>query len=172
LILGWQDEKFRQFNINKQEWNVSIQAMEVITNDPSTLSDEYLSDVQRRLIGGNATDRDRLYEAELRRRGNLYGINDKHNPAKPSGGPDASILPTNHLELWESRAYYDEKQDAWWSMEGKGKKAVFHRFSNDGNGAFHWSGSTGKNENRKGYPVKPIPLNTVPVNEIKKATGK
>lgn len=76
-------------------------------------------------------------------------------------------MPDNHEELWNNREYKDSEGN-YWSVEGKGKKAVFHRFSKDNNGNYHWSGSTmGK---RKSGEEQNIKLNTVD-NELKKKHG-
>jgi len=167
LVMRFWMEKTSQFSNSFKQWNVSVQAYEVITNEPSNLTDEYLQQVQRRLLSGNGTARDKIYESELRRRKQLYEINDKHNPNKPLGGSNASVIPNNHQQLWESRSYYDSKNDTWWAKEGTGKKSVYHRFSGDGNGAYHWSGSTGQNFNRNGYEVDPISPQNVPT-ELKR----
>jgi hypothetical protein len=148
-------------------YNGTIASYEIISTDPSTLPEDYLKEVQKRLIGGNSTVQDKIYQNELRKRKKLYEIYDKHNPTKPAGGNDASVIPKNHFELWGNRSYYDEKNDTWWSIEGAGNKRVYHRFSSDNNGAYHWSGSTGKNENRKGTTVDPIPESKVPI-EVKR----
>ena len=63
----------------------------------------------------------------------------------PSGGPNSynpqkSVLPKNHQELWKnSRLAADGNR---WVKVGSGKKAVYHRFANNGNGRWHWNGST------------------------------
>ncbi|ODC03037.1 hypothetical protein BFW38_05225 [Terasakiispira papahanaumokuakeensis] len=64
----------------------------------------------------------------------------------PSGkGPNnynssKSVLPENHEQLWnQSKLAGDGNR---WTKVGTGKKAVYHRFQNDGNGNWHWNGST------------------------------
>ena len=64
----------------------------------------------------------------------------------PSGrGPNPynstkSVLPKNHEALWEqSQSASDGNR---WTKVGDGKKAEYHRFQNDGNGNYHWNGST------------------------------
>ena len=161
-IVRLQEERFKLFS-TFTKWNGRVQAFEIITNDPSSLSSEYLSEVQKRLIEGKATAQDLIYRNELRKRNILYEINDKHNPLKPKGDANASLLPENHLQLWENRSYYDESNGTWWSIEGVGKKRVYHRFSPGRDGTYHWSGSTGKNVNRKGEEVVPIRENNVPI---------
>ena len=154
-----------------KQWNSQIRGYEIITTDPKTLDDKYLSEVQKRLIEGNATAQDLIYENELRKRRILYPVNPKHDPSRPNGGANASVLPENHLDLWEKRTTYDAKTDTWWSIEGSGKKAVFHRFSGY-QGEYHWTGSTGDNRNRNGGKVKPIRTTDVPVSTKRKAGFK
>jgi hypothetical protein len=69
--------------------------------------------------------------------------------------------------LWDKRSWFDKKSNSFWSVEGEGKKAVYHRFSGDRQGNYHWSGSTGINYNKKGNVVKPIEMQNVP-KEIKR----
>ncbi|PWV55763.1 hypothetical protein [Chitinophaga sp. S165] len=45
------------------------QNIEIVTNDPSTLSNDYLEQVRTRVLIGTATDQERLYGKELERRG-------------------------------------------------------------------------------------------------------
>jgi uncharacterized protein RhaS with RHS repeats len=86
----------------------------------------------------------------------------------PSGkGPNRynstkAILPKNHKKLFKNSKKVGKNR---WTKEGKGKKAVYHRFSSDGNGKYHWSGST-NGKNHKGVPRK-IKDKDVP-KEVKK----
>jgi RHS repeat-associated protein len=163
------NDELRDFDKPYKKWNESIKDHEIITSDPSLLDDAYLNIVQRRLIEGNSTEQDNIYANELRKRRVLYEINPKHDPSKPLGGPDASVIPNNHMELWDNRTTYESSNDVWWSYEGTGKKAIFHKFASDGNGAYHWAGSTGKNMNRRGKEVTPIPISKVPSSIKRKA---
>ncbi|RYY86873.1 MAG: hypothetical protein EOO15_13330 [Chitinophagaceae bacterium] len=65
-LMRLQDQKAALFN--RKEWNVSIQAYEVITTAPSTLDDKYLEKVNRRLLNGTATAQDLLYAGEVNMR--------------------------------------------------------------------------------------------------------
>jgi RHS repeat-associated protein len=137
-----------------------------ITTDVSNLKAQDILDLKDRIIKGTATDQDKIHAAALIKARLDYQINLKHVTA--SG--NASKLPANHTELWDNRTIYDTDSDTYWSIEGKGKKAVFHRFSGDGNGSYHWSGSTGRNLNRKGNAVKPLDKSVVP-NSVKQKAG-
>jgi len=69
-----------------------------------------------------------------------------------------SVLPRNHLELWKaSRRASDGNR---WTKVGNGKNAVYHRFQNDGNGKWHWNGST-NGVTRSGQP-RTIKMNNIP----------
>jgi|GEM_PF-211000 len=66
------------------------------------------------------------------------GHHERRNPTK-------SELPRNHEDLWEqSRPDPKKPETTRWTKEGSGKDAVYHRFSGDHNGDWHWSGSTAK----------------------------
>ena len=87
----------------------------------------------------------------------------------PSGGPNnynrtKAVLPQNHQELWKASQRVTEKTR--WTKVGKGKQAVYHRFSSDGKGSpYHWTGSTnGRTAN--GQP-RAIKLKDVP-SEVRK----
>ncbi len=89
----------------------------------------------------------------------------------PSGnGPNSynktkSVLPENHKELWDSSLADPKKSNLRWTKEGSGKKATYHRFQSDGNGNWHWNGST--NGATQSMQQRNININHVP-NEIKK----
>ncbi len=81
----------------------------------------------------------------------------------PKGGPqkyneNKSVLPDNHEDLWKESVMGSDGNR--WTKEGKGKKAVYHRFFGDKNGDWHWSGST-NGITRRGYENK-IDLDNVP----------
>ena len=55
-----------------------------------------------------------------------------------------------------------------WTKVGDGKKAVYHRFQNDGNGKWHWNGSTdGVTKSGQSRLIRP---NDIPI-DIKKLPG-
>jgi len=74
--------------------------------------------------------------------------------------PEKSVLPENHESLWKNSVADPKKADTRWAKEGKGNKATYHRFQNDGNGNWHWNGSTsGKTKSGK---TRVIDLKNVP----------
>jgi RHS repeat-associated protein len=131
---------------NYSQWNVSIQAFEIITTNPGTLSDEYLDGVRKRLLNGTSTANDRMCanEVSLRQKAGKilpnYENPGHHDPLATNFNRTKSILPLNHAEMFEqSQLGADGNR---WTKVGKGKKAVYHRFQDDGNGNWHWNGST------------------------------
>ncbi len=91
---------------------------------------------------------------------------DYENPGHhdPSGtGPNPynstkSVLPQNHRALWKASKRAGDGNR--WTKVGKGRKAEYHRFQNDGNGNWHWNGST-NGVTRSGQP-RAIKMNNVP----------
>jgi hypothetical protein len=75
-------------------------------------------------------------------------------------------LPKNHQELWDKSV--ESADGTRWAKIGDGKKAEYHRFQNDGNGNWHWNGST--SGVTKGGQSRPIRPNDVP-SDIKKLPG-
>ncbi len=144
------------------------------TDDPSTLDDQYLDDIRRRHESGEKIHSqeyqylDEAYKRTLSNKGisfdGNYVINPQHVPNSGEYKSNKSVLPENHQELWKGKSYKDSEGN-WWSVEGKGKKAIFHRFQEDNNGNYHWNGSTnGKTKSGDSYPIN---INNVP-NELKK----
>ncbi len=139
-----------------------------ITTDARNLKGQDIIDLKNRIAKGTATDQDKIYASQLVKERLDYQINPKH---AGQGGPNASVLPTNHANLWDNKSTYDEVSDTWWSAEGKGNNAVFHQFMGDKLGTYHWAGSTSKNSvNSKGGSVKPVSTNKVPI-ELKRKVG-
>jgi filamentous hemagglutinin len=109
-------------------------------------------------MNGTASDQDKLYRSEVQKRivgaNDKYVVNPQHDPSSGKYKSNKSVLPSNHQALWEKRSYYDEKKDEWWSVEGEGKKAVYHRFKGD-NGIYHWNGSSnGTTKSGTEYKIK------------------
>jgi len=99
----------------------------------------------------------------------IYEPNPKHDPNSSSyGGAKSSVEPENAKELWEKRNYYDKESGTWWTVEGKGNKAIYTRFSSDNAGKFHYSGSS-NGINKWGEPV---PLKKIPQSVKNIATRK
>ncbi|WP_433367951.1 polymorphic toxin-type HINT domain-containing protein [Streptosporangium sp. CA-115845] len=81
----------------------------------------------------------------------------------PQGGPNPynpnkGVLPTDAAEQFQNSTLIDGVR---WTKIGSGKRAVYYRYSNDGHGNWHWSGSSNGVDNR-GNPVE-IPLNHIPI---------
>ena len=73
--------------------------------------------------------------------------------------PNKSVLPEDHINLWKNSVLASDGNR--WTKVGTGKKAVYHRFQNDGNGNWHWNGSTdGRTKSGK---VRAIKINNVPI---------
>ena len=73
------------------------------------------------------------------------GHHDPTNSGPSKYNPTKEPLPKNHKDLWKNSLpdpRPDEASKTRWTMEGPGKNANFHRFQNDGNGNWHWTGST------------------------------
>jgi filamentous hemagglutinin len=84
--------------------------------------------------------------------------NPKHTPGMAGNNPNAGTEPPNSLDLFNS------------SVSGKGRtryaiddQGNLNRFSNDGNGVFHWSGSTGD-------PNAPLETSSIPI-AVKRSLG-
>lgn len=89
-----------------------------------------------------------------------------HDPSGRGPNPyirNKSVLPKNHEQLWgQSRLAKDGNR---WAKVGNGKKAEYHRFQNDGNGNWHWNGST-KGVTASGTP-RAIKMKDVPSEVLK-----
>jgi RHS repeat-associated protein len=86
-----------------------------------------------------------------------------HDPKSPNFNKSKSVLPSNHEDLYGKSVM--AKDGNKWSVEGSGKKKVYHRFQNDGNGNWHWNGST--NSKKSDGSDNAINANNVPI-EIKR----
>lgn len=77
--------------------------------------------------------------------------NPKHTPGMSGNNPNAVTEPNNSLELFNN------------SVQGRGNSRYaidengnINRFSNDGNGVYHWSGSTGDSKT-------PLDVSSIPI---------
>jgi RHS repeat-associated protein len=89
-----------------------------------------------------------------------------HDPSGKGPNPynkTKSKLPPNHDDLWKNS--HPASDGNRWTKVGDGKNAEYHRFQNDGNGNWHWNGST-NGQTASGSP-RPIPQHQVP-NDVKK----
>ncbi|WP_437938003.1 PAAR-like domain-containing protein [Sorangium sp. So ce341] len=84
-----------------------------------------------------------------------------HDPSSPKYNPTKSVLPANHVELFEQSTPV-RKGDVVtrWAKEGTGKDAVYHRFQQHISGEFHYNGSTA-GVTKSGKP-RVIPMKEVP----------
>ncbi|MBO4458220.1 MAG: hypothetical protein J5802_10915 [Butyrivibrio sp.] len=74
-----------------------------------------------------------------------YESNAKHTPGAQGNRRNAGTEPRNSLELFEKSVPTKKDPDVRFSYD-KGTGTV-HRFYNDGNGTWHWSGSTNQGPN-------------------------
>jgi hypothetical protein len=154
---------------NKQ-WNNQISGYEIITTDPSTLSDAYLNEVKERIQNGKATAQDKLYGFELNSRITkgiilpYYENPGTHDPSSPNFNNAKSVLPKDHEALFRKSIVGSDGNR--WTKVGTGKKAVYHRFQDDGNGKWHWNGST--NSKKRDNTPNTIPEQKIPI-DIKKS---
>lgn len=90
------------------------------------------------------------------------GHHDPSNNGSNKYNSSKSILPGNHKALWEQSV--KAKDGNRWTKIGSEKKAEYHRFQSDGNGNWHWNGSTvGKTKSGESRAISP---NNIP-KEIK-----
>ena len=81
-----------------------------------------------------------------------------------------AIIPSNHVNLWENSIKVDSDPKNRWAIENKDGTTIYHRFQDDGNGNYHWNGST-KGQTSSGSEQN-IKISDVPSDLIKMADGK
>ena len=81
-----------------------------------------------------------------------------------------AIIPSNHVNLWENSIKVDSDPKNRWAIENKDGTTIYHRFQDDGNGNYHWNGST-KGQTSSGSE-RNIKISDVPSDLIKMADGK
>ncbi len=84
--------------------------------------------------------------------------NPKHTPGMLGSNPRAGTEPRNSLDLFNSSIPGED--NARYAIDSKGN---INRYYDDGNGVYHWSGSTGDSGN-------PLNLSKIPV-DVKRALG-
>ena len=95
------------------------------------------------------------------------------NMGNASYNSTKQIIPDNHLDLWNNSVISNEDTNRW-SRSVRNGEVVYDRFQNDGNGNFHWNGSTGVTYLPNGRPSangRSIKIGDVP-KDIKKLGGK
>ncbi|MBD2812631.1 hypothetical protein ID853_17560, partial [Xenorhabdus sp. Vera] len=75
--------------------------------------------------------------------------NTKHTPGAPGFRPNAGVEPRNSLDLFETSIPTKDPKVRL-SIDEKGNIHRFFNENKDGNGAFHWSGSSGDKNNALG----------------------
>lgn len=88
-----------------------------------------------------------------------------HDPSNSKNvfNKQKSVLPKNHEELFKESVLSSDGNR--WTKTGTKTKPIYHRFQDDGNGKWHWNGSTDAKK-FDGTP-NPIKENNVPI-EIKR----
>ena len=82
---------------------LSFRDLEIVTSDPSTLTDYYLQEVRRRLEGGTISDQERKYVGELVKRGMLsQKSNETHNLTR------YEKMKTDLAMLEKTSLFYDD----------------------------------------------------------------
>lgn len=77
--------------------------------------------------------------------GSDYQLNPKHTPGQPGYNSNAGIEPRNSLDLFGESVPSTAKPDQRFTFDKNTN--TLHRFFNDGNGTWHWSGSTNQGAN-------------------------
>ncbi|MCB5180955.1 polymorphic toxin-type HINT domain-containing protein [Streptomyces antimicrobicus] len=85
------------------------------------------------------------------------GHHDPHGGPNPYN-PKKGVLPADAESQFQNSTLVSGVR---WTKIGTGKKAVYYRYSDNGHGQWHWSGSTNGRDNR-GNPVE-IPMEHVPI---------
>ena len=84
--------------------------------------------------------------------------NPKHTPGMPGSRRNAGTEPGNSLGLFNSSVPGDEKTR--YAIDSDGN---INRFYSDGNGVYHWTGSTGDKS-------APLNVSTIPI-DVKRSLG-
>ena len=180
--IGVREGAFEVFNFEVEDFNtyfVSTDGVLVhntecrispLTGNPILTEAEYITP-------GNA-----IIEASKPSRQGKLGISQRyenpghHDPNLRSSGrgknkynPNKSILPDNHVELFDNSVPYTRKDGAVYRY-AQDESGTIHRFqpSSEGINDFHWNGST-NGVTRNGSPRK-INLNDIP-SEIRRRFG-
>jgi filamentous hemagglutinin len=84
--------------------------------------------------------------------------NPKHTPGMGGNRPNAGTEPKNSLDLFNSSVAGGDR--VRYAIDSNGN---INRFSTDGNGVYHWSGSTGD-------PSAPMNASNIPI-EVRRSLG-
>lgn len=110
------------------------------------------------LANGNRDSRLPIPEKTTADNGLQVESNPKHTPGVQGNRPNAGTEPRNSLDLFNSSISDGGK--ARYAIDSSGN---INRFYSDGNGVFHWAGSTGDGR-------APLDVSTIPI-EIRRALG-
>ncbi|WP_199027150.1 hemagglutinin repeat-containing protein [Ralstonia sp. ASV6] len=110
------------------------------------------------MAGGNDNNRMPIPEKVTANNGLQVESNPKHTPGMPGSNVRAGTEPRNSLELFNNSIPGDRNKR--YAIDSDGN---INRFSTDGNGVYHWSGSTGDTRN-------PLELSPIP-KEVKRDLG-
>jgi len=92
-----------------------------------------------------------IKEATVGTNGISVESNGKQTPGLPGYNPTAGTEPRDSLELFNQSVPSPKDPTVRYSIDVQGN---INRFSSDGNGKFHWSGSTGDSS----APLNPNPI--------------
>jgi len=120
----------------------------------------YVPDNATLSSGGNGSNNGRLPipEAVIADNGLQVESNPKHTPGMPGNNSTAGTEPRNSLELFNS--WIPGGDDVRYAIDSSGN---IGRFYSDGNGVFHWAGSTGDDS-------VPLYVSKIPI-DVKRSLG-
>lgn len=83
-----------------------------------------------------------------------YESNPKHTPGQQGSRRNAGTEPRNSLKLFEQSVPTSTNPNHRYTYDRQ--TGILHRFFNDGNGTWHWSGSTSQGSNS--LPGDDVPI--------------
>jgi len=120
----------------------------VVYYDPSGYKDKRQTPCKEETsVGDSNTQRNGVPVKEKTKTSNGldYQSNPKHTPGQPGNRPNAGIEPKNSLDLFGESVPSTLKPNQRFTYDAE--TSTLHRFYNDGNGTWHWSGSTNQGAN-------------------------
>ena len=120
----------------------------VVYYDPSGYKDKRQTPCKEETsVGDSNTQRNGVPVKEKTKTSNGldYQSNSKHTPGQPGNRPNAGIEPKNSLDLFGESVPSTLKPNQRFTYDAE--TSTLHRFYNDGNGTWHWSGSTNQGAN-------------------------
>ncbi|WP_414448931.1 hemagglutinin repeat-containing protein [Burkholderia sp. 22PA0099] len=110
------------------------------------------------LASGGNNNRLPIPEAVTADNGLQVESNPKHTPGMPGNRPNAGTEPGNSLDLFNTSISGGEKTR--YAIDSNGN---INRYYSDGNGVYHWTGSTGDTRS-------PVDVSTIPIT-VKRSLG-